>query len=216
MGILTKPDRPEPGSLQERMAFDVVYRNESRLQLGWHVLRNRDHISRDVDAATRDSQEHQLFKDAERDWSFLPAESRGVEALRMRLSGVLFRTITQSLPELTDRINTSIQSAKARLQALGNARPQRSDQLRYLNSVFTKVNQLILQGLRTDYDDDAFFDGTRGSLILSHDFAQKMQDARPYHVISGDTAVCGRHSMSISDSSITFDTVPSHRCMWSR
>lgn len=192
MGILTKPDVPKQGSPEEKILVDMV-QSSSHDSLGWHVLRNRDFALKDVTAQAVDEQEELFFQDPNRLWRTLAADRRGVGALRMRLSRILFETIAQSLPKLTREVNLGLQSAKEDLKKLGDPRPGRNEQLKFLNDLVMKVNSLIGQGVKGDYDDQHFFADAdvkagqakrvRTSLVhLGKQFADSMGSAQFHHV----------------------------------
>ncbi|KAF7187448.1 Interferon-induced GTP-binding protein Mx [Pseudocercospora fuligena] len=202
MGILTKPDVPKQRSPEEKLLVDMVQKS-SHDPLGWHVLRNRDFALEGATAQAVDEQEELFFQDPERLWHTLTADRRGVGALRMRLSRILFETIARSLPKLTREVHVGLQSAKEDLKKLGDPRPGRTQQLVFLNGIVMKVNSLIAEGVKGDYDDQRFFADAdaktaqakriRTSLVhLGKQFADGMRNAQLYHVCDNEKQANGK------------------------
>lgn len=85
IGVITKPDKAE--SDQIRKPYIMLASNQQsdfKLDLGWHVMRNRDTKDETDDFAARDAAETRFFEESS--WAAIPRTDRGVNALRVRLS----------------------------------------------------------------------------------------------------------------------------------
>ena len=62
LGLITKPDTLDEGSDSERFYIELAQNKDVKFRLGWHVLRNRDYISRNSSAEERDKAEAAIFR----------------------------------------------------------------------------------------------------------------------------------------------------------
>jgi GTPase SAR1 family protein len=104
LGVLTMPDMVTaiPGKADWYVRM-VQGRNEDmkNFSLPWHALLNRDEqdLINNTSQEERDRKEKRFFEDTD-PWSQLHPKDRGIEALRERLSVLLFAVAKRSLPTL--------------------------------------------------------------------------------------------------------------------
>jgi GTPase SAR1 family protein len=119
LGIITKPDMtltPEREAEFIDLACNKDERN--RLQLGWHVLRNRAHNEMNFTSEQRDEAERRYF--AESKWgSRMEPSQLGVEALRKKLSTQLIRHIANEVFKVQGDIERNLQQCEDKLKDLG-------------------------------------------------------------------------------------------------
>ena len=156
LGIITKPDRRDAGSAGEREYIELAQNRNISLELGWHVLRNRDFYSKNVDAESRDAEETRFF--AHSSWRTLPQSSRGVDALRDKLKQILLRSIRNYLPGLLSDVSSRIEACQRNLDKLGKPRVTDAEQRQYLVTASCKLHSLIKDAVHGNYQD-GFFEG---------------------------------------------------------
>jgi hypothetical protein len=156
LGIITKPDTLHAGSGTESR-FVLLAKNGIRpLRLGWHVLKNRDYDTRDASDATRDEAEKEFFSNWI--WANLPRSNVGIDSLRNRLSKILLDQICSNLPFLISDIEIGVEECNGRLQKLGEPRNTTADQRRYLTSISSSFQKLVIAATEGEYSD-SFFEG---------------------------------------------------------
>jgi hypothetical protein len=119
-GIVTKPDTLSVGSELEDIFLKVAQNQKYHFKLGWHVLKNRNILERDFSSAKRNIAE-KTFLDKGR-WKDVEAESKGVGALKTRLSQLLFSHIQSELPDLPDlldELSQKLSEVRQELKQLG-------------------------------------------------------------------------------------------------
>ncbi|KAF4971540.1 hypothetical protein FZEAL_9824 [Fusarium zealandicum] len=156
LGVITKPDLTLPGYANEKTYVRVAKNQEgaNKLQLGWHVLRNRAEDEASLDA--RDKVEEDFFKTGA--WSSIPQEDRGIASLRKKLSRVLYNHIRNSLPGVVDDIETKLRERQEELDRLGKARSSQEDMRSFLLTIAGDFQRLARDGIHGRYND-AFFGG---------------------------------------------------------
>lgn len=154
LGIITKPDRRDAGSAGEREYIELAQNRNISLELGWHVLRNRDFHSKDVDAEARDAEESRFF--AGSSWRMLPQSSRGVDALRHKLKDILLRSIRKYLHDLLSDVSSRIEACQRNLDKLGKPRITDAEQREYLVTASCKLHTLIKDAVQGNYRDEFF------------------------------------------------------------
>jgi dynamin family protein len=119
LGIITKPDMtltPE----REGEFLDLACNKDERnkLQLGWHVLRNRAHNEMHFTSEQRDEAERKYF--ATTKWGTrLEPTQLGVEQLRKKLSTQLIRHIANEVFKVQGDIERQLNECKGKLKELG-------------------------------------------------------------------------------------------------
>lgn len=198
LGIITKPDRLDKGSSEERVFLDLARNAPIHLKLGWHavltlklqdiakILESRNDKG-DVSSANtgRDEQEDVWFR---KHSSFRPdpdiALGIGVASLRIRLSKLLLDQISDTIYPLRQEINRDIEKYSQELKRLGEERSDRNLQLAFLISLSSKFRQLCREAVRGDYVDPFFHNNKSESIRLcavlrnKHDaFAKHIKEA---------------------------------------
>jgi hypothetical protein len=131
LGIITKPDRLPSGSGSEK-AFISLARNEDVFfKLGWHVLKNRSFEEGESSLMERNSLEQTFFRTS--NFKILPKDSVGIDALRNRLSVLLFEHIKQELPKLRQDLENALTETKDQLSIMGSRRSTPQDCKAYLS-----------------------------------------------------------------------------------
>ncbi|KAH7324698.1 P-loop containing nucleoside triphosphate hydrolase protein [Stachybotrys elegans] len=164
LGLITKPDTLDPNSESEARWVDLAQNKDVKLQLGWHVLKNRSYNQKSFDSAQRDDAEREFFS---RDiWATLDRSLCGVEALKTRLSSLLKREILRQLPELVQEVERQLKNCDDRLERLGADRDTPIKQHQYLvkiGSDFSSLMVAAVQGIWTN----PFFGGPKEFKLYS-------------------------------------------------
>ncbi|KAF4472476.1 interferon-regulated resistance GTP-binding [Fusarium albosuccineum] len=156
IGVITKPDLTRPGYADEKTYVRVAKNQEgaNKLQLGWHVLRNRAEDEASLEA--RDEIEETFFKTGA--WASIPREDRGIANLRKKLSRVLYNHIRNSLPGVVEDIEGKLRERQEELAQLGSPRSSPEDMRSFLLTIASKFQRLARDGIYGRYND-AFFGG---------------------------------------------------------
>ncbi|KAH6684888.1 P-loop containing nucleoside triphosphate hydrolase protein [Plectosphaerella plurivora] len=152
LGVITKPDLLPPSSDQQRDYLQLVRNAQKthKLKLGWHVVRNRaDYEDRPANVI-----EDEFFRTGP--WSSIPESGRGIVALRKRLSKLLYEHIKKSLPTVFSNIQLQLAVRQDELSRLGKPRPTPEAMKQYLTTTAERFRDLILAGMRGQYDDSFF------------------------------------------------------------
>ena len=120
LGIITKPDRLEKDSGSEKSYMALSRNEEVFLKLGWHVLKNRSFSEGDTTFLQRNANETYFFNSS--NWKTLPKEFTGIDALRKRLSHMLFNHVQGELPKLRDDLENILDDVRTSLTKLGASR----------------------------------------------------------------------------------------------
>ncbi|KJZ73243.1 hypothetical protein HIM_07440 [Hirsutella minnesotensis 3608] len=156
IGVITKPDLTKPGYTAEKTYIQVAKNQESanKLQLGWHVLRNRAEDEGSLE--DRDETEDLFFQTSA--WSSVPRGDRGVAGLRKKLSRVLFDHIRQNLGGVEQDIEIQLQERQQERDRLGKPRTSPEDKRSFLLAIAAEFQRLARDGMHGRYSD-AFFGG---------------------------------------------------------
>lgn len=154
IGVITKPDLVRPGFSDEKMYVRVVKNQEAanRLQLGWHVLRNR--AEDEASLEKRDGIEERFFNNGV--WASIPTEDRGVESLRRKLSRVLYNHIRNGLPGVVADIETNMRDRQEELERLGKPRATPEDMRSFLLGIASEFQRLARDAINGSYNDPFF------------------------------------------------------------
>ncbi|KAH8594232.1 P-loop containing nucleoside triphosphate hydrolase protein [Bisporella sp. PMI_857] len=119
LGIITKPDMTLTTAREaEFINLAANKDHKNKLQLGWHVLRNRSHDEDDFGPEERKQAEAEFF--ASSNWSrILRADQLGIDALSKRLSTQLIRHIAAEVFKVEADVERELQRCKEKLQELG-------------------------------------------------------------------------------------------------
>ena len=156
LGIITKPDKVEENSHNEKTYLQLAQNEEvsQKLALGWHVLRNRAHKESLATDAERNETEKLFFRSSI--WSAISFRNRGIETLREKLSQVLLDHIKRKLPALISRIEELVRQHETRLRELGEQRVTPQDLRKYLTKISSRFHDLSLDAVRGNYVDEFF------------------------------------------------------------
>ncbi|KAK5713567.1 hypothetical protein LTR15_011267 [Elasticomyces elasticus] len=154
LAIITKPDRLEAGSDDEKAKIKLAKGETIRTGYGWHVLRNLPHEDADRSAAHRDVIESSFFANSA--WSRLTSRDLGVHSLREKLGQRLFGCIISELPALLDELKVELKDRQSTIERLGPARATFEEQRRYLSTIMSRLHRLTEAALNGDYDTAEF------------------------------------------------------------
>ncbi|KAL2679187.1 hypothetical protein Neosp_009950 [[Neocosmospora] mangrovei] len=155
IGVITKPDLTHPG-LDDEKTYIRVARNQenaNKLQLGWHVLRNRSEKEASLEA--RDDVEEEFFKSGA--WATIPENDCGIANLRRKLSKVLYDHIRNSLPSVVEDIENSLRERQEQLDRLGKPRADDAEKRLFLVSIAGEFQRLARDGIQGRYNEHRFF-----------------------------------------------------------
>lgn len=154
LGVITKPDRVEPGEAAEGVRLARNFR--THLELGWHVLKNRASDDKDASPDQRDNLEAKFFSE-DPHWNVLPQGDRGADALRKKLADILLHAISRSLPSLSKEIELKISTYTTDLEKLGEPLLKEREQREELRKISLRLNKLVDASTHGNYMDSSFF-----------------------------------------------------------
>ncbi|KAI8953697.1 interferon-induced GTP-binding protein Mx [Xylaria longipes] len=154
LGIITKPDIPPVGS-GSQSAFLELARNENVFfKLGWHVLRNRKFEESANSLIERNQAEATFFRTS--NFKSLPKECVGIDALRNRLSVLLFEHVKQELPKLRQDLEEALREAQEERDLLGAPRSSSVECRSYLAQLSLNYYELCKAAVNGFYEGDFF------------------------------------------------------------
>ena len=156
LGIITKPDTLPENSGSERSFIDLA-RNANKkyfFKLGWHVLKNRKFEENEVTFEERNKIETTYFRTS--NFKELPQTSFGIDALRHRLSEILFEHIKRELPEMRSEVDKMLSNNHRKLSALGTSRTTAEECREYLMDVSERMLETGKNALQGNYDGEFF------------------------------------------------------------
>ncbi|KAL4724295.1 hypothetical protein ACLX1H_008908 [Fusarium chlamydosporum] len=152
IGVITKPDLALPSNAKEYIMVAKNQESAHKLQLGWHVLRNRGEDETSLE--TRDKLEASFFEKGA--WATVPGEDLGIANFRKKLSGILFQHIRNSLPGVIEDIETKLRDRQEELTRLGTARSDAKARRSYLLTIASDFQRLARDGCNGRYNDPFF------------------------------------------------------------
>lgn len=165
LGIITKPDRLDAGSGSEN-AFLALARNEDvKFSLGWHVLKNRKYEERGYSLQERKAAEDNFFRTS--NWKTLPDHCRGIDALRSRLSHLLFEHVKEELPKLREDLENALVTATQGLHIMGDSRSDPSECKAYLSQLSLDYFQICKAAVDGHYEGEYFLSNTDKAFDLT-------------------------------------------------
>lgn len=159
LGILTKPDTIAPGTDDEDKYLQLIQNKESanKLDLGWHVLRNRAGNETGLPDEDRDAAEADFLNKGV--WKSVRPGDKGIKSLQSKLSRVLVDHIKKSLPSVRADIERNIDEKRRALKDLGTPRSSPEQIRQYLGEISGQVLRLSTDAIRgTGYSDPFFGD----------------------------------------------------------
>lgn len=154
LGIVTQPDIPEAGSDEQESYVQFIKNEKVKLQLGWHVLRNRSFEARSISDDERDVQEKEFFERGR--WASLPHDQVGIESLRHRLSKILLDHVRRNLPGLIADIQERISRNEQTLAKMGASRTTLQEQRHFLVDISSRFARITNQALNGSSVDEFF------------------------------------------------------------
>ena len=165
LGIITKPDRLPSGSGSEN-AFLTLARNEDIFfKLGWHVLKNRSFEDGSSSFMERNASEDTYFRKS--NFKVLPKECVGIEALRVRLSQLLFEHVKRELPRLREDLDEALAEAQSQLRLLGNCRATPDDCRAFMAQLSLDYYETCKAAVNGHYEGEYFKHKTDHTFALS-------------------------------------------------
>ena len=154
LGIITKPDRLEHNSGSEA-AFLALARNEDVFfKLGWHVVKNRKFEESAFSFDQRHESEWTFFQTS--NFKTLPSDCVGIDALRTRLSLLLFEHIKRELPNLRRDLDRATTDTASQLVTLGHARATPPDCRSYLTQLSMDCLDVSKAAINGHYEGEYF------------------------------------------------------------
>ena len=156
VGIITKPDTLPPGSGSQVSFIDLASNKVKRyfFKIGWHVLKNRKFEESDVSLRERNRLEAEFFRTS--NFKELPPRNTGIEALRTRLSDVLFDHIRRELPGMRTEVERLLNVTKQCLEQLGMSRNSADECREYLMQLSECMQSTARCALNGPYDGEFF------------------------------------------------------------
>jgi hypothetical protein len=153
LGIITKPDRLE-GAGMKKQFLDLAQNKDPFFKLGWHVLKNRSYEERGCTLAERKESEKRYFEESI--FHQLPADTVGIDALRRRLSLLLFDHIKHELPQLRRDLEAALENTEADLSVLGKPRSFAAECKDYLAQLSLDYYEVCKAAVDGHYEGEYF------------------------------------------------------------
>ncbi|KAM0493934.1 hypothetical protein ACHAP8_008958 [Fusarium lateritium] len=135
IGVITKPDLALAANTKEHIMAAKNQESAHKLQLGWHVLRNRGEDEKSLE--TRDEVEKSFFE--KHPWSSIPNEDLGIAN---------FRVIGD--------METKLKERQEELTRLGTARSSTQECRSYMLTIASDFQRLARDGCNGRYNDPFF------------------------------------------------------------
>ncbi|KAK2743538.1 hypothetical protein FQN57_004835 [Myotisia sp. PD_48] len=156
MGIITKLDVLDQDSPNVDKYFARAQRQDTPLQLGWHLLRNLDTtVPEAAQLLGRDDMEN-LFFTTNSPFKALSSNSVGIESLRNRLGKILLSEVELQLSILTSDIHAELDNYRTSLEKLGPTTSSKADRRLYLTKIGEKFQSLAQAAVNGEYHDPYF------------------------------------------------------------
>jgi len=154
LGIITKPDRLPAGSGSEKAFIELARNEDIFFKLGWHVLKNRKFEESSFSLEERNIAEATYLRTS--NFKDLPSQCVGIEALRTRLSQLLFEHIRHELPKLRKDLEEALVDAGNQLGKLGKPRSQPSECKAYLSQLSLEYYEACKAAVGGHYEGKYF------------------------------------------------------------
>ncbi|KAM0365295.1 hypothetical protein ACHAPZ_004226 [Fusarium culmorum] len=152
IGVITKPDLALTASAKEHIMVAKNQESAHKLQLGWHVLRNRGEDEKSLE--TRDEVETSFFKT--HPWATIPEDDLGIDNFRVKLSGFLFNHIRNNLPGVIGEMEKKLKDRQEELTRLGTPRSNTKEYRSYMLTIASDFQRLARDGCNGRYTDPFF------------------------------------------------------------
>lgn len=154
LGIITKPDRLDPGSGSEGAFINLACNEDVFFKLGWHVLKNRSFEQGSSSFMERNASEATFFRTS--NFKKIPKDCLGIDTLRDRLSQLLFEHVKQELPKLREDLDTALAKSRNQLEIMGNPRATAQDCRSYLMQLSMDYYEICKAAVDGHYEGDYF------------------------------------------------------------
>ncbi|PPJ56708.1 hypothetical protein CBER1_09501 [Cercospora berteroae] len=207
LGIITKPDYLRKDSKNEEKWLDLAQNKDIYFELGWHMLKNRAEDEIDTSFEARNNAERAFLGAGK--YRTLPESDKGIEALRMKLSKLLFGHLKKELPHLQNELNSKYTQTTKALTALGVKRCTVAEQKRYLMNLATSYQDIVASAVDGHYDHPFFgsIDTNKGVeepenfrrlravvQFLNLQFASQVRQYGQKYRVWGENGEAGTHS----------------------
>ncbi|KAF3906347.1 Dynamin-1 [Dactylellina cionopaga] len=155
LGIITKPDMLRSGSDNERAWIDLATNKDIHLELGWHIVKNREDGDMVSSFEQRNTAERSFF--FKEPYRTLSREMLGVASLRTRLSRVLKEHLKREVPGLSQELRQMLDVTVEDLEKLGERRTTFQEQSIYLARTAMSIQAIADAAIQGRYDHP-FFD----------------------------------------------------------
>ncbi|MCJ1251120.1 hypothetical protein MMC30_008351 [Trapelia coarctata] len=198
IGIITKPDKAEPDTVDEFIQLALNKDTGLRLALGWHVLRNRS--PDEMGLSKEDIKRTELDFFVRDKWNSLPQSSVGIDALRPRLSLQLQRHIKNNIPDVEREILQALQACRVKLETLGDGRDTIQEMREYIWKQCVKSAELTKEAVDGHYKNPIgmpfFTSGTDDKTIPAKNLRARVVEKNKRFVRDISQ---GGHSVDFSD-----------------
>ncbi|KAJ0122283.1 hypothetical protein J7T55_002795 [Diaporthe amygdali] len=154
LGVITKPDRLSAGSGSETKFLELARNEDVFFKLGWHVTKNRKFEEKNFSLEQRNQSEKDFFKASR--FNTLPKENVGIDALRVRLSYLLFEHVKHELPRLQKDLESALQTAQNELKTLGTSRSTAAECRTYLTQLNMECYEICRAAVDGNYEHRHF------------------------------------------------------------
>lgn len=157
MGVITKPDLLSAGSGSEAKFLELARNEDVMFNLGWHVIRNRKFEEHNFSIDERNLFEKMFFSTS--NFKELPKENVGIDALRLKLSQLLFEHVKNELPRLQDDLEKALKEHQNELDLLGKPRSTKMECREFFVDLNMQSFELCKAGVNGHYEHDWFKKG---------------------------------------------------------
>lgn len=157
LGVITKPDLLSAGSGSESKFLELARNEDVIFNLGWHVIKNRKFEEHEFSIDERNLSEKIFFSTS--NFKSLPKENLGIDALRVKLSQLLFEHVKNELPRLQADLEAALKSAEDELNLLGKPRSTEVECREFFADLNLKSFELCKAGVSGHYEHDWFKQG---------------------------------------------------------
>lgn len=154
LGVITKPDRLSAGSGSETKFLELARNEDVFFKLGWHVVKNRTFEETNCSIDQRNFYEQTFFSTSS--FNTLPKEDVGIDALRVRLSYLLFEHVKNELPRLQKELESALQASQTELKTLGTSRSTAAECRAFLTQLNMECYEITRAAVDGNYEHHHF------------------------------------------------------------
>lgn len=161
-GIVTKPDKPDPGSGSQRSWIEIAQNKKDgfKYKNGWHVLLNRseNEVKRNTSSEERDLKEKEFFERSDNPWSKISAENWGAEQLKGHLVRLLVELLRRESPALKRDIEDRLKPYHKELERLAASLRSKEETEGIFRQKCRHMRKLTLLAVEGKLIDGSFFE----------------------------------------------------------